>query len=46
MENKLLLEYYYTVSEATLREILPDKNQQDLRRQVAYLTKRNKTFRR
>lgn len=44
-ENKLLLEYYYTMSEPILREILPGRSPQDMRRQVAYLTKRNKQFR-
>ena len=43
-ENELLLEYYFTMSETTLRQILPGRSLNDMQRQVQYLTKRNKEF--
>lgn len=43
-ENDLLLEYYYTMSERTLREILPGRTPKEIQKQVALLTRKNKHF--
>lgn len=43
-ENNLLLEYYYTMSKNTLMDILPGRSAQDMQKQVAYLTRKNKRF--
>lgn len=43
-ENKLLLEYYYTLSRPALRDILPGRNDREIQQQVSYLTKRNRVF--
>lgn len=45
-ENKLLQEYYFTVSENTLRHIIPDKTLTEMQRQVAFLQRKNRPFKR
>jgi hypothetical protein len=46
MENTLLKEYYYTMSEATLKQILPGRSLNEMQKQVAHLTRKNHTFKR
>lgn len=44
-ENVLLQEYYYTLSEKALRDILPGRTRREMAAQVVYLTKKNRRFR-
>ena len=45
-ENKLLLEYYYTLSLNALLAVLPGRSARDIDKQAAFLNRKNRSFNR
>ena len=43
-ENKLLLEYYYTMSMMYLEVVFPERTRKEIVNQVSLLTRQNRTF--
>jgi len=43
-ENRLLVEYYYTLSLPSVLDMFPDRNVNDIHTQVAFLQRKNHKF--